>query len=441
MSAYDRALNKVYKEQERMKLSQVYYVGTRSITGPTGPTGPEGKTASATNILGSFNTLEELKATYPTGNCGDAYVVGDDLYIWSSMNSCWFDIGTMRGPEGKMGPQGEVGPQGNVGPQGPQGEQGIEGPEGKMGPTGPQGIPGEKGDIGPTGPKGNDGTSVTILGYFDSFSELENAHKTGEPGNSYLVGEYLYVWSKETGTWQNVGLIRGPEGKQGPEGKIGPTGPKGEVGPRGEIGPQGIQGKEGPQGEKGLQGERGMQGVQGPKGEQGPQGIPGPLEIPTAMFVTTNEDLDIGGTIVPSGYSIPIANEILDMNDNFYFSNVNNSLTFYHPGIYRIDMFIQARTTTEVSAQPGYNVISVGLKKLGREEPTIYVGNSIIGNTKTPSLLVATGYINLTYSNEWFEIVNTGKYPIVIDSPSQESLATESSFASQAVNIIIQKIR
>ena len=157
--------------------------------------------------------------------------------------------------------------------------------------------------------------------------------------------------------------------------------------------------------------------------------------------MTTSEDLNSGGTRVEPGYSIPIANETLDTDNNFYFSNVNNTLTFYNSGLYRVDMFIQAKTTINVSAQPGYNIISVGLKKVGRDEPTIYVGNSIVGNTNTPTLLVATGYINLTYPNEWFEIVNTGKYPILVSSPDVEDTASESSFVSQAVNIFIQKIR
>ncbi len=313
------------------------------------------------------------------------------------------------------GPTGPMGPQGPQGPRGEEGSMGPTGPEGKMGPQGPQGESGATGSMGPTGPCGKDGTSVTILGYFDTFSELEKNHPKGEEGNSYLVGEYLYVWSEETGTWQNVGLIRGPQGS------IGPTGPEGKQGPTGPTG---------------------KTGAQGPKGEQGVQGIPGPLSIPSAMFITTSEDVEPNGTEVKPGYSIPIAIETLDTDNNYYFSDRNSTLTFYNPGIYRIDILVQAKTTVNVSAQPGYNVISVGLKKVGIvEEPTIYVGNSVIGNPNTPTLLVATGYVNLTTPNEWFEIINTGKYPIIVTSPSIDELNTESSFASQAVTIFIQKIK
>lgn len=78
---------------------------------------------------------------------------------------------------------------------------------GNTGPSGPQGPPGED---------GNDGTGVTILGSRASEAQLPT---TGTDGDAYLVGGYLYVWS--SGSWSNVGLIRGPQGVPGPAGKDG----------------------------------------------------------------------------------------------------------------------------------------------------------------------------------------------------------------------------
>ncbi len=141
---------------------------------------------------------------------------------------------------------------------------------------------------GPTGPRGKDGTSVTILGSYATVSELEEVHNTGHLGDSYLVGNDLYVWSESDDTWKNVGQIKGPQGDpgiQGIEGIQGPPGERGERGEQGIPGPQGVQGAPGPQGEKGEQGiqgipgPQGIQGLPGPKGEQGErgeQGLPGP---------------------------------------------------------------------------------------------------------------------------------------------------------------------
>lgn len=78
---------------------------------------------------------------------------------------------------------------------------------GNTGPSGPQ---------GPAGEDGTDGTGVTIVGSRDSEAQLPT---TGNAGDAYLVGGYLYVWS--SGSWSNVGLIRGPQGVPGPAGADG----------------------------------------------------------------------------------------------------------------------------------------------------------------------------------------------------------------------------
>lgn len=100
-----------------------------------------------------------------------------------------------------------------------------------IGPTGPRGLPGPiglKGEIGPTGPRGIqgeqglDGTSVNIMGSYDTYEELLNNHQQGTIGESYLVDGDLYVWSDNEKKWVDVGNIKGPKGDIGP---IGPAGP------------------------------------------------------------------------------------------------------------------------------------------------------------------------------------------------------------------------
>lgn len=99
---------------------------------------------------------------------------------------------------------------------------------------------------GPKGDKGDPGTSVKILGSFNSSSELPN---TGNLGDSYLINGDLYVWTGAS--WENVGNVKGPKGEKGDPGQQGPQGPQGEKGDPGLQGPQGPQGDPGPPGNAG----------------------------------------------------------------------------------------------------------------------------------------------------------------------------------------------
>ena len=69
---------------------------------------------------------------------------------------------------------------------------------------------------GTYGEKGADGTSVTILGSYNTLAELQQAHPTGPRGDSYMVSGDLYVWNGSA--WENVGQIQGPQGATGPQG-------------------------------------------------------------------------------------------------------------------------------------------------------------------------------------------------------------------------------
>ena len=70
--------------------------------------------------------------------------------------------------------------------------------------------------VGTNGTNGQDGTSVTILGSYDTLAELEAAHPTGSLGDAYIVGGDLYVWNGTA--WEDVGQIQGPRGPAGQDG-------------------------------------------------------------------------------------------------------------------------------------------------------------------------------------------------------------------------------
>lgn len=65
----------------------------------------------------------------------------------------------------------------------------------------------------PTCIQGADGTSVNILGSYDSYQDLVTAHPMGNRGDGYVVSGDLYVWNGTS--WENVGQVQGPAGEQG----------------------------------------------------------------------------------------------------------------------------------------------------------------------------------------------------------------------------------
>ena len=77
-----------------------------SIVGPEGPQGPQGipgiqgETGSGLEIRDTFDSASQLPAT---GSSGDAYFVGEDLYLWSPSANAWVNKGPIAGGGGITG--------------------------------------------------------------------------------------------------------------------------------------------------------------------------------------------------------------------------------------------------------------------------------------------------------------------------------------------------
>ena len=89
-----------------------------SLVGPTGPAG------TGIEVLGQYDSLEELEQAVPSPDIGDSYYVGTkepyELYTWLVVDGTpmWHNYGMLTGPQGPTGPIGPTGPQGNIGPAG-----------------------------------------------------------------------------------------------------------------------------------------------------------------------------------------------------------------------------------------------------------------------------------------------------------------------------------
>lgn len=92
-----------------------------SFKGPKGEKGTDGapgKDGTGVTILGSYDSLEALKAEHATGNAGDAYLVNGHLYVWDTVGADWKDVGTIQGPKGDKGEPGTDGTNGTPGKDG-----------------------------------------------------------------------------------------------------------------------------------------------------------------------------------------------------------------------------------------------------------------------------------------------------------------------------------
>ena len=152
--------------------------GPQGLKGDQGDVGPKGATGAPLSIKGSFPTLDELQEQHPTGQLGDAYMVGTHLYSWNG--SAWQDVGDIKGPKGD---KGDVGPQGAQGAQGPKGDAGAKGETGATGPKGAQGPQGIQGIQGERGATGAAGANATITGATASVDAT-----TGTPKVTVTVG-------------------------------------------------------------------------------------------------------------------------------------------------------------------------------------------------------------------------------------------------------------
>jgi len=202
-----------------------------------------------------------------------------DALIYDHTSNSWYAAPAPQGPQGPQGPEGPQGIQGDQGIQGIKGDRGDPGPQGQEGPIGPQGPIGPDGPQGPKGDTGSQGAGIQFMGTVPTNTDLPGwpSSYTGVVGDAYMADDTSDVWVwAESGTWENIGDIQGPEGPQGIQGPDGPQGIPGPKGDQGNPGQDGSQGPEGPQGQPGNDGATGSQGPEGPQGIPGERGPDGP---------------------------------------------------------------------------------------------------------------------------------------------------------------------
>ena len=83
------------------------FVLPKGDKGDPGEPGEKGADGTGVNILGTYESEEILKENHPTGNIGDAYMIGGSLYVWSVNDNTWINVGNIKGEKGDKGDKGD----------------------------------------------------------------------------------------------------------------------------------------------------------------------------------------------------------------------------------------------------------------------------------------------------------------------------------------------
>lgn len=180
-----------------------------------GPKGEKGDKGDGINIIGDYNTLDELILKHPVGNKGDAYLINGDLYIWNEENKKYDNVGNIKGDKGEKGDTGDKGEKGEKGDTGESEQISIDEvitvenseeadvtddfennthrltfyiPKGEKGEKGDPGEKGEKGDRGPSG--GSMYDAIAFASFMDTTEAkvMSLGNTRIMPGNSNIIG-------------------------------------------------------------------------------------------------------------------------------------------------------------------------------------------------------------------------------------------------------------
>lgn len=211
-----------YRPADGMAVAHGYYLSAYGIAVKHGYTGTEeewlesikgviGEPGKGLQILGTYNTLEELAEAVTTPDQGDMYNVGISapytVYMWDAVLG-WVSQGKLRGETGavftpSVSDDGTLSWKNDGGLDNPESVN-IKGDRGAQGERGVQGIP------------GNDGVSIV---------SVEQTEFSTEEGGKNVVRVTL-----SNGNYGEFEIFNGKRGEQGKQGDPGETGAPGQTG-------------------------------------------------------------------------------------------------------------------------------------------------------------------------------------------------------------------
>ncbi len=285
-------------------------VSARSL-GDTGSPGPTG------TLVGSYNSVNDLRAAHPTGIPGEHFLINRDVYGFDPNVNSWQRIGPLGGP---TGPAGLPGASPNV----------------TVGPNGNFLVNGNDSGVSSRGVTGAGGQTGRFVGSYPTPAALQIARPTGAPGEYYLINRRVYGYDPTTGGWRDIGPLGGPPGPQGPQGPAA-TGPHIVIGSNGDWF---IDGEDTGRPARGATGEAGTVGaIMGSYPSQAALQAALP-NGPAGMYNLVGNDLygydpntmtwfrigPVGGPTGPNGPPGTSPALSIDPNGNWIINNANSGL-------------------------------------------------------------------------------------------------------------------
>lgn len=232
-----------------------------------------------------------------------------------------------------------------------------------------------RGDIGPTGPAG---FGVRILGNYNTLDDLIREHPTGNVGDGYMIGNNLYIWSDNQGAWANIGEIKGPKGDPG------------------EAGPE---------------------------------------KIGAAYLVSFNSNYPKDGYEIFEDERLPIERKELDTNDICVLDN--NTIKFNKIGHYKITFTVYAKVPYfNTSYDPEIDFVSLGFKQVNTDN--IYIGSSYFIKDEEVKQITGQGIIAVNDINAQYELANTSKRTIYLNTPDVNNIKSNSYFVNTPITLIVE---
>ena len=134
--------------------------GAQGVQGPQGPQGPKGDPGTGLDILGQYDSLDELQAAVTEPEIGDNYYVGAaapySIYTWTDVGGTaqWLDGGQLQGAKGDAGGYYVPSVDGSGNLSWSASEEGMPAVQGAN-------IRGDQGETGAAGAPGEDGATFT----------------------------------------------------------------------------------------------------------------------------------------------------------------------------------------------------------------------------------------------------------------------------------------
>ena len=135
-------------------------MGRRASRGRKGPRGPKGDPGTGLDILGQYDSLDELQAAVTEPEIGDNYYVGAaapySIYTWTDVGGTaqWLDGGQLQGAKGDAGGYYVPSVDGSGNLSWSASEEGMPAVQGAN-------IRGDQGETGAAGAPGEDGATFT----------------------------------------------------------------------------------------------------------------------------------------------------------------------------------------------------------------------------------------------------------------------------------------